>query len=255
MPASRFSVLAPRPACRASAHVRGVPVHRSTRQAAAPVNPRRHTGTRVDPGGHSPDLRQQALTYGLTRVDAILFTHSHADHILGLDEIRRFNFMQRSAIPCYATADVWTNIRQTFHYIFDGVPRLGGGIPLIEAHEIRAFEVEAFEWCRAPLHGNMPILGFAFASAVRRCSAIPDQSWPARGTRGHARHRCPSRQEAPDALQRGRRTGAIAKIAPRRAYFTHMAHDLGHAQTNARLPAGVELAYDGLVLDAIVDAS
>ena len=84
----------------------------------------------------SPDLRQQALTHDVTRVDAILFTHSHADHILGLDEIRRFNFMQRGAIPCYATSDVWTNIRRTFHYIFDGVPRLGGGIPMIEAHEI-----------------------------------------------------------------------------------------------------------------------
>src|SRR5687767_13341961 len=80
----------------------------------------------VDTG---PDLRQQALTHGIARVDAILFTHTHADHILGLDEVRRFNFIQEAAIPCYATDAAWENIRRTFFYIFDGQPREGGGIP------------------------------------------------------------------------------------------------------------------------------
>ena len=207
----------------------------------------------------SPDLRQQALTHDVTRVDAILFTHSHADHILGLDEIRRFNFMQRGAIPCYATSDVWTNIRRTFHYIFDGVPRLGGGIPMIEAHEIDGpFAISGVRVVPVPLlHGNMPILGFRFGSFayLTDCSAIPDASWrlvdnvdtlviDALRDKKHSTH-----FTVDEAL------ASIARIAPRRAYLTHMAHDLGHAQTNARLPAGVELAYDGLVLDASVDAS
>jgi phosphoribosyl 1,2-cyclic phosphate phosphodiesterase len=207
----------------------------------------------------SPDLRQQALTYGVTRIDAILFTHSHADHILGLDEIRRFNFMQRGAIPCYATPDVWTSIQRTFHYIFDGVPKLGGGIPTIEVRDIDGpFTIAGVRIVPVPLlHGNMPILGFRFGSFayLTDCNAIPAESWPlvehvdtlvidALREKKHSTH-----FSIEEALE------AVAKIAPRRAYFTHMAHDLGHRQTNARLPAGVELAYDGLVLDATVDAS
>ena len=139
------------------------------------------------------------------------------------------------------------------------LPRLGGGIPLIEAHEIDGpFEIAGVRVLPVPLlHGNMPILGFRFGSVayLTDCSAIPDPSWPlvegvdtlvidALRDKKHSTH-----FTVDEAL------AAIAKIAPRRAYLTHMAHDLGHAETNARLPAGVELAYDGLVLDAIVDAS
>ena len=207
----------------------------------------------------SPDLRQQALAYGIQRVDAVLFTHSHADHILGLDEIRRFNAMQGSAIPCYATAAVWESIRRTFYYAFDGVPRQGGGIPQIEAHEIDGpFAVAGVQVVPVPLlHGRMPILGFRFGSFayLTDCSAIPDASWAlvsgvetlvidALREKKHSTH-----FTVDEALE------AIARIAPRRAYLTHMAHDLGHASTSARLPVGVELAYDGLVLDAVVDAS
>lgn len=215
-----------------------------------------HAGILVDT---TPDLRQQALAAGLTRLDAVLFTHSHADHILGLDEIRRFNFMQGAAIPCYAAADVWENIRRTFYYVFDGMPREGGGIPKIEAHEITGpFAVAGVDVVPVPLlHGRMPILGFRFGdfAYLTDCSAIPDESWPlvagvetliidALRDKKHATH-----FTVDEALE------AIARIAPGRAYLTHMSHDLGHAETNARLPAGVELAYDGLVVDAQIDAA
>ena len=207
----------------------------------------------------TPDLRQQALTHRITRLDAVLFTHSHADHILGLDELRSFNFIQQAPMPCYATADVWENIQQTFRYVFDGVPRQGGGIPKVDVRTIDGpFTVSGVQVLPVPLwHGRSPILGFRFGSVayLTDCSGIPEESWPlvtgvdtlvidALRDRKHSTH-----FTVAEALT------AIERIAPGRAYLTHMAHDLGHAATSARMPEGVELAYDGLVLDATVNAS
>ena len=218
----------------------------------------------VDVPGHAsilvdtaPDLRQQALTHRVTRVDAILFTHAHADHILGLDEIRRFNWVQGGPIPCYATAATWETIRHVFSYAFDDKPRLGGGIPKIDAREIDGpLTIGGVRIVPVPLwHGNAAILGFRFGTFayLTDCNRLADESWALvdgvdtlviDGLRDkpHTTHFTVS--EAVDV---------IARIKPRRAYMTHMSHDLGYAETNARLPAGVELAYDGLVLDVAVD--
>ena len=206
----------------------------------------------------TPDFRQQALTYGIRRLDAVLFTHSHADHILGLDELRRFNFLQGGPIPCYANGFAWDVIKRTFYYAFDGVPRLGGGVPEIDAHEVAIdpFVVGGVRIVPVPVwHGRMPILGFRFGNFayLTDCNRIPDESWPLvagvdtlviDGLRDEPHTTHFTVAEALDA---------IARVAPRRAYLTHMTHDLGHAATSARLPAGVELAYDGLVLDVLVD--
>jgi phosphoribosyl 1,2-cyclic phosphate phosphodiesterase len=204
------------------------------------------------------DLRQQALLYGVTRVDAVIYTHAHADHMLGLDELRRFNAIQGGSIPCYADARTWENLRKTFFYVFDGVVRQGGGIPQLEARQItQPFDVAGVHVVPVPLiHGRTPILGLRFGSFayLTDCSAIPDESWPlvtgvdtlVIDALRHKPH--PTHFTVAEALV------AVERIAPRRAYFTHMCHDLPHAETCARLPAGVELAYDGLVLDVDVDA-
>jgi len=200
----------------------------------------------------STDLRAQALAHDVRRVDAILFTHSHADHVLGLDEVRRYNAMQREAIPCFADSRTIADLRQTFGYIFNPATPPGGGIPQLELHRILgAFMLGGVEILPVPiLHGKRPILGFRIGTFayLTDCSAIPDASWPllngvrtliidALRDRPH-----PTHFSVAEALE------AVARIAPERAYFTHIAHDLPHAETCARLPAGVELAYDGLVL-------
>jgi phosphoribosyl 1,2-cyclic phosphate phosphodiesterase len=207
----------------------------------------------------SNDLRQQALKYNVTRVDAVVYTHAHADHILGLDELRRFNVLQGGTIPCYADARTWEGLKKTFFYVFDGVNRQGGGVPQLEPREIEGpFDVAGVRIVPVPiLHGRTPILGLRFGSFayLTDCSAIPDPSWPLLAgvetlvidALRHKPH--PTHFTVAEAL------AAVERIAPRRAYFTHMAHDLPHADTCARLPAGVELAYDGLVLDVYVDAA
>ena len=200
----------------------------------------------------STDLRAQALAHGVTRVDGILFTHSHADHIFGLDEIRRFNVVQGTPIPCFGDERTLADLRRTFAYIFAPQSQ-GGGVPKVTLFRIGGpFMFGGIEITPVPLmHGHRPILGFRIGSFayLTDCSRIPDESWPllagvrtlvvdALRERPH-----PTHFTVDEALQ------VVARLAPERAYFTHICHDLSHAATCARLPPGVELAYDGLVLE------
>ena len=205
----------------------------------------------------STDLRAQALAYGVTRVDAILYTHSHADHIFGLDEIRRFNAVQGGApIPCFGDERTLADLRRTFAYIFEPASE-GGGVPRVTLFRIGGpFVLGGFEITPVPImHGRQPILGFRVGSFayLTDCSRIPDASWPllagvrtlvvdALRNRPH-----PTHFTVDEALQ------VVSRVAPDRAYFTHICHDLPHAATCARLPAAVELAYDGLVLEIADD--
>jgi phosphoribosyl 1,2-cyclic phosphate phosphodiesterase len=202
----------------------------------------------------STDLRAQALARNVRRVDAILFTHSHADHVLGLDEVRRYNYMQGGPIPCFADAGTLADLRQMFGYIFRPPPAAGGGVPRLSLFTIEgAFSLGGVEVVPVPImHGPWPILGFRIGgfAYLTDCNAIPAASWPLLdGVRTLV---LDALRDSPHSTHFSveQALAVISRLAPERAYLTHIAHDLPHAATCARLPAGVELAYDGLVLDA-----
>lgn len=212
---------------------------------------------RTDDGQHvlvdaGPDLRAQALTYDVTRVDAIVFTHGHADHILGLDDVRRYNWIMKRPMALFGDPMTLGEIRKTFGYVFDAGTPKGGGVPQLELFPIAGpFCLGRQEVVPVPLlHGERPILGLRFGAFayLTDCSAIPDASWPllegleilvldALRVRPH-----PTHFSLDEAIQASRRIGA------RQTYFTHMCHDLRHAETCAGLPDGITLAYDGLRL-------
>lgn len=207
----------------------------------------------------STDLRQQALAHRLTRVDAILYTHSHADHVMGLDDVRRFNVLQGEAIPAYADTATCADLRRTFHYVFEPPREKGGGIPRIVLYAIDGpFDIGAIKVRPVPLwHGSRAILGFRFGSFayLTDCNRLPDEAWPLLAgldvlVLDALRHRPhPTHFSVDEAV------AAAARIRPARTYFTHICHDLPHAETNDRLPPSVELAYDGLAVTVDVEPS
>jgi phosphoribosyl 1,2-cyclic phosphate phosphodiesterase len=208
------------------------------------------TALLVDAG---PDLRMQALTHDIRRVDAIFFTHGHADHVVGLDDVRRFNAIQRQTIPCFGDVSTVWDVSRMFAYVFDRATPKGGGIPRLEMFTVAGpFCVGRLEILPVPvLHGTRRILGLRVGrlAYLTDCSRIPDDSWPllegldvlvldALRERPH-----PTHFTIDEAVEAATRIGAS------RTYFTHMAHDLRHEPTCERLPKGMELAYDGLTLD------
>lgn len=201
----------------------------------------------------SSDLRAQALTHRIRRVDAILFTHSHADHVLGLDDVRPFNHMQGGPIACFGSSETLGDLQRMFSYIFDPPSQKGGGLPQLALFAIAGpFTLGGVEIVPVPLfHGRLPVLGFRIGdfAYLTDCNRLPPEAWPlvdgvktlildALRHRPHSTHFTVS-----EALDVVRRIGAT------RAYLTHICHDLPHVATCAELPRGVELAYDGLVLE------
>jgi phosphoribosyl 1,2-cyclic phosphate phosphodiesterase len=200
----------------------------------------------------TPDFRTQALRVNLERLDAVVFTHSHADHIMGLDDVRPYNFRQKGQIPIYAAADTMAAIHRCFLYIFDGGQK-ESNVPQLACHVINgaSFDLFGLEFLPIPiLHGSATIYGFRFGDAAYLTdhSDIPEQSLEAlRGLdvlfldalrhKPHPTH---------STVDRSIRTAE--NLAPRRAFFTHISHDLPHERTESLLPPNVRLAYDGLEL-------
>jgi phosphoribosyl 1,2-cyclic phosphate phosphodiesterase len=204
----------------------------------------------VDAG---PDIRAQALTFNVRRVDAIIFTHGHADHIMGLDDVRRFNAIQQRPMPCFGDAATLNDLRRTFFYVFDPSTPRGGGVPQLELFRIVGpFCVGRQEIVPVPIfHGQRQILGLRMGNFayLTDCSRIPDESWPL--LEGLDLLVLDALREAPHPthLSLSEAVDVTRRIAPRRACFTHMCHNLRHGDTCAKLPHGMELAYDGLVVE------
>jgi phosphoribosyl 1,2-cyclic phosphate phosphodiesterase len=226
-----------------------------------------------------PDLRQQALRAGLRRCDAIVFTHNHVDHTFGLDEVRRFNAVQREPIPIYAEPHTLTHLRRVYTHIFEREKNVNDSfVAHLTAHTIEERDVREgralslfgarFTPIRG-LHGRLPVLGFrvepdtelAAAIAARGehapsfplayvtdISALPPESYPRlRGLRtlvlDALRHRAhPTHLSIDQALT------IAGNVDAATTYFVHMAHEIAHAEVEDELPEGVHLAYDGLTI-------
>jgi phosphoribosyl 1,2-cyclic phosphate phosphodiesterase len=209
----------------------------------------------------TPDFRTQALRAGIDRLDAILLTHSHADHILGFDDIRPYNIRQRAALPVYSNEETFRVIRRAFSYVFDDKPTLST-VPSVTLNVLRGpVELLGVAFLPVPLlHGDMEVLGFRFGRAayLTDFSKLPESSYAL--LEGLDDLILDALRDVPHPMHQTveQALALIQRIKPRRAWFTHIAHDLPHQETNARLRdlgfPNVQLAYDGLQLEVRVDA-
>lgn len=240
----------------------GVPMigcHCAVCESTDPRNSRTRTGAMIrTPQGNilidtSPELRIQLCREKIDLVHSVIYTHSHADHLFGLDDLRLFGFYLGRAVGLYCEEIVEHQIRRAFGYAFgdENVNDHPGSVPMLELHRIGLDPIEILGVKIQPLrllHGRLPVLGFrifnlAFCTDV---SEIPEETWPllegldvliidALRDKPHPTHM--SIQQALDVA---------ARVRPRKTYLTHLSHSIEYQATNARLPPGAELAYDGL---------
>jgi phosphoribosyl 1,2-cyclic phosphate phosphodiesterase len=201
----------------------------------------------------SPELRLQAVANRLDHIDAVIYTHGHADHIFGLDDVRRYNTISGAALPVYATADTLAILQTAFPYAFvPASPVEGMYRPELVPHAIDGpFALGGRTWTPVPLvHGKVDVLGFRIGDFAycTDCSSISSASRAlladldvliidALRPLGHPTH-----------LSFAQALEIIADLKPRRAFFTHLTHDVAHAAIESTLPAHVRVSYDGLVI-------
>lgn len=205
----------------------------------------------------APELRQQMIRHAVARIDGVVYTHNHADHIFGIDDLRRFNAVMGAAIDIYAERPVIEALRQTFSYIFEPHRNVQKSfIPTLIPRPIAPGE--PFQIAGQPflpirlMHGRLPVLGFRVGPVAycTDCSSLPPESYNQLADLDvlvidalRYRHH-PTHMTVDQAL------AVIDELKPRRAYLTHIAHDIRHADLEARLPEGVFIAYDGLTVEA-----
>jgi phosphoribosyl 1,2-cyclic phosphate phosphodiesterase len=221
----------------------------------------------------SPDLREQALRQKLTRCDAIVFTHNHVDHTFGLDDVRRFNVLMQSPIDVFAESHTFEHLHRVYKHIFERhknvndsfvatlVPRMIDPERDFDIHGLRLKPLRL-------LHGKLPVLGFrveaidhhgqiasnqpgplplAYCTDV---SAIPPETWPQLNGLNTLVLDMLRYRHHPTHFTVDQAITAAQQIEAQQTFFTHMTHDIGHAELDAQLPAGMALSYDGLVIEA-----
>lgn len=201
----------------------------------------------------APELRLQAVANGLTDIDAVLYTHAHADHVAGFDDLRSFNFINQAPLDVYTDALTSSLIRERFAYAFENPFPFFGGKPDLNLHvfdgPFSAAGVDVIPFQVG--HGRWTVTGFRFGRLVYLTDAkvVPPAAIDAmRGAevlvinalrdRPHPVH-----LSIPEALE------VINEVRPCRAYLTHLSHDVSHADLNSRLPGNVQVAYDGQVVE------
>src|SRR5687767_7797275 len=223
-----------------------------------PRDRRTRTSALIRHGAHAilidtaTELRAQALANDVRRVDAVVMTHAHADHTGGIDDLRRFNELQGAHIPVYADPGTASMLRERYAYAFSDLFPFYGGKPDLLLQEIDGpFELFGQEIVPIPvLHGRLPITGFRIddLAYITDAKEIADSSLDllhnvdvlvlnALRARSHPTHL--SFSEAIEIIQ---------TVRPRRAYLVHLSHETRHADVERLLPAGVEVAWDGLVV-------
>jgi len=201
----------------------------------------------------TPDFRQQMLLYNIDRLDAVVFTHAHFDHIGGLDDLRAYNYTTKKAVRIFANLQTIERIKRTFFYIFEEPEQIGGGIPILDINIIdeTPFTIGDITFEPLPLlHGKMPVLGFRIGNLAycTDTNFIPETTidkmqgleiliLDALRYEPHSTHF--NLNQAIEVSQ---------KINARKTYFIHIAHQILHSQCEKELPEGFYLTYDGLTL-------
>lgn len=200
----------------------------------------------------TPDFREQAIREQIRRIDAVLYTHTHADHILGIDDLRPLSYHRDGKIPLYARPEAADFLRNMFRYIFDADYKFGGLARVELLPILGEFELFGTKFVPVPvIHGDAEIYGFRFGSAayLTDFSAVPESSFSllqnldvlfldALRYKPHPTHSTVER-----SLQ------IAEQLRAKRVFFTHICHDLAHEETNAKLPPHVRLSYDGMKLE------
>jgi phosphoribosyl 1,2-cyclic phosphate phosphodiesterase len=243
----------------------GVPLPGCFCRVCTSPNPRNYRNRtsaliKLDNGFHilidaGPDLRQQAIAHKIPRVDAVLFTHAHADHILGTDDLRSFNFTSKQRIPCYGTDETLLGIKGPFSYIFEADSSYQGGllaqldlhsVPINSPFSINSAHFQPFSL----IHGNLNVLGFRLGELgyATDFKTMPEEAKAIlRGVKylfidglRYEQHR--THATIPEAVE------LVQELGAKQAYIIHTAHSVEYDETNAKLPPGIELGYDGLTV-------
>jgi phosphoribosyl 1,2-cyclic phosphate phosphodiesterase len=203
----------------------------------------------------TPDFREQAIREHIRKIDAVLYTHGHADHILGLDDVRPLSFPRVTGggkIPLFASENTAKVLRSVFRYIFEANYKYGG----LAQVELQPMEgpVELFGATFQPLavmHGDVPIEGYRFGGAayLTDFSSVPEETLTQLEDLdilfldALRHHPHPTHSTVENSLK------IVERLKPKQTYFTHISHDLPHEATNAALPDNVKLSHDGLKLE------